>query len=285
MQTAQTLAQLDAVLNEWRQQGMSWAFVPTMGALHEGHLTLVRAALAAYPRVVVSIFVNPTQFDRAADLERYPRQPQQDAEMLRAVGTHALFLPTVEVMYPNGTEPERLPDLAGLDQVYEGLARPGHFDGVVQVVRKLVQAVRPEAMFMGQKDAQQVAVLRRAALQEFWPVKILAVPIVREASGLAMSSRNGQLSPVGFAKAATINACLNEAQQRWQQGHPVRAIEASAKTQLSEAGLETEYFDFVDPETFEQLPDDANNSNAALIVTVAWIDGVRLIDNRPLPQR
>lgn len=282
MQIAETRAALAQITQKWSEEKLDWAFVPTMGALHNGHLTLVREALRHFPRVVVSVFVNPTQFDRADDLERYPRQPVKDAEMLREVGAHVLFLPSVEVMYPEGTDKDRVPDLNGLDNRYEGAARPGHFDGVVQIVRRLVQAVYPKAMFMGQKDAQQVAILKRAAAQEFWPLEIHAVPTVRESSGLAMSSRNGQLSKEAFAKAATISKVLAKAEQDWIKGERPRSIEKEATETLIKAGLRPEYFDFINAVTFEQIPDfpiAEQPVKQVLIVVVAWLEGVRLIDN------
>jgi len=282
MQIAETREALDQITQRWSKEKLDWAFVPTMGALHNGHLTLVREALKHFPRVVVSIFVNPTQFDRADDLDRYPRQPVKDAEMLREAGAHALFLPSVAVIYPDGTDKDRVPDLDGLDTRYEGAARPGHFDGVVQVVRRLVQAVCPKAMFMGQKDAQQVAVLRRAAVQEFWPLKIHAVPTVRETSGLAMSSRNGQLSAEAFEVASTISKVLAKAEDDWKNGKRPRAIEKQASESLSEAGFKPEYFNFVNSESFEQIPNLPKHTQPVkkpLMVVVAWIDGVRLIDN------
>jgi len=285
MQIAKTRLELDHITEQWRSEKLEWAFVPTMGALHEGHLTLVREALKHFPRVVVSVFVNPTQFDRADDLEKYPRQPKKDANMLEAVGAHALFLPSVEVIYPEGTDKDRIPDLAGLDTRYEGAARPGHFDGVVQVVRRLVQAVYPKAMFMGQKDAQQVAVLRRAAAQEFWPLEIIAVPTVRASSGLAMSSRNTQLSKEGLATAATISKVLAKAETEWNAGKSPRNIEKVASQSLIAEGFKPEYFDIVNADTFEQITDLAKVDQPIkkpLIVTVAWIEGVRLIDNWPL---
>ena len=285
MITAETVDQLRRTLDSWRAEGRTWAFVPTMGALHDGHLALVREALAAADKVVVSVFVNPTQFDRAEDLELYPRQPEADAALLAGVGADLLFLPSVSEVYPDGPGRPRRADLAGLDTRYEGAARPGHFDGVVQVVRRLVDLVRPALMFMGQKDAQQVAIIRRAAQQEFWQTKVVTVPIVREASGLAMSSRNGRLSEAGFAKASLINECLEEAAASYHNSGLPRDIEQAALRRLSQAGFKPEYFDFIYARDFRQLPNLPQVQQAevdAMIVVVAWIEGVRLIDNRQL---
>ncbi len=285
MQIAKSREELSLITQQWNAEKLEWAFVPTMGALHNGHLTLVHEALKHFPRVVVSVFVNPTQFDRADDLSNYPRQPEKDAALLREVGAHALFLPSVDVMYPDGTDKDRMPDLAGLDTKYEGAARPGHFEGVVQIVRRLVEAVYPKAMFMGQKDAQQVAVLKRAALQEFWPLEIHAVATVRESSGLAMSSRNSQLSQEGLTKAATISRVLAKAEKEWKSGKTPRKIEKNGQETLLSAGFKPEYFDFIDATTFDPLPDLPSAQQGIekpLIVTVAWLEGVRLIDNWPL---
>ncbi len=256
-----------------------------MGALHEGHLTLVRRARRDLGRVVVSVFVNPTQFDRPEDLERYPRQPELDARMLEEAGADLLFLPSVGEVYPRGVgAPQTTPDLAGLDLRYEGAARPGHFTGVVQVVRALLQLVRPTAMYMGQKDAQQVAVLRQAARAECWATDIIDVPIVREPSGLAMSSRNGLLSGAGLARASKISATLRAARTAWLElGHSARDVERAGRVELQRAGLRPEYFDLVQPDTFERLPDVRADAFAGgyppLLVAVAWCEGVRLIDN------
>ncbi len=282
MEIVDTCAALSAALATWRSHHESYAFVPTMGALHEGHLTLVREALQHYPKVVASVFVNPTQFDRPEDLAKYPRQPELDAQMLSSAGAQLLFLPSVEEIYPPNLRTYALPDLAGLDTRYEGAKRPGHFAGVVQVVRRLVELVRPEAMYMGQKDAQQLAVLRQAAAQEFWPVRIIGVPTVREANGLAMSSRNGRLSTAGFAEARLIHDTLQWAKAAFEADELPSEISAQAQQRLRLAGFEPEYFDFVHAATFMPLANQAASTQKGLevlLITVAWLEGVRLIDN------
>ena len=287
MTIARTEADLRRLLEPWRAAQTPWAFVPTMGALHEGHLTLCRRAAADFPRVIASVFVNPTQFDRAEDLARYPRQPEADAEALRTADVDALFLPSESVVYPRGRVDDRgLPDLGGLDRRYEGGHRPGHFAGVVQVVRRLLALVQPAAMYMGEKDAQQLAVLRRAAEAEGWPVEIVGVPIVREASGLAMSSRNGRLDAATRQTAAGLYAELSTAAAAWRQGADVRHVVAAAKTRLADLGFAVEYFDLVDPARFEGLAPETRRTHSgpeALIVAAAWLGGVRLIDNLPVP--
>ena len=284
MLLVRTRAELADALSAFRQNGVPrHAFVPTMGALHEGHLELVRAALRDHDHVVASVFVNPTQFDRADDLARYPRQPERDTELLAGAGAEVLWLPDVADVYPDGTTPARAtPDLAGLDTRYEGARRPGHFDGVVQVVRRLVEAVRPAALYLGQKDAQQVAVLRRAAAQEFWPLTIVEVPTIREPSGLARSSRNELLSPEHRSRAAELYAALQAMAAGWSSGRAVGQLQAAALARLTAAGFEVEYADLVDAATFEPLPADASRATVhapARIVAAAWLGGVRLIDN------
>ncbi len=285
MTIAETRTDLDSALAEWRGAGLAYAFVPTMGALHLGHIHLVLEARKAYDKVVVSIFVNPTQFDRAEDLERYPRQVATDAKKLLDAGADVLFVPTVAEVYPPDAKTPPLPDLGGLDTRYEGEMRPGHFAGVVQVVRRLVELVQPAAMYMGQKDAQQVAVLRRAASVEAWPVEIVAVPTIREDSGLAMSSRNAQLSTDGFAEASQLYAALVQAAQQWSDGGDASSIGLSAKHRLSAAGFTPEYFDLVNAADFSALDEGAtvDDANRPLLwVVVAWYEGVRLIDNLPV---
>ena len=282
MKTATTVAQLSDALGEWVAAGEPYAFVPTMGALHAGHVALVRHAQQAYRHVVVSIFVNPTQFDRAADLERYPRREAADAALLEEAGVGVLFLPSADVVYPAHYVTPPQPGLGGLDLRYEGAMRPGHFAGVIQVVRRLVQLVRPAAMFLGQKDAQQVAVLRRAAAEESWNLDIVTVPTVREPSGLAMSSRNRQLSPQGLSRASTLHAVLRDAARALRGGTPPSVVSLSAKRALSDAGMDPEYLDCVDPESLTPVGDDAASiatGPGVLLVAAAWIEGVRLIDN------
>lgn len=290
MDTAETVAELDALLEAFRQNRHDLAFVPTMGALHDGHLALVRRARELSPRVVASVFVNPTQFDRPDDLAAYPRQAARDGELLAAAGADALFVPAANVIYPSGYVRPPTPDLLGLDTRYEGARRPGHFDGVVEVVRRLVSLVRPRYLVMGRKDAQQLAILRRAAAVEAWPVEIVGVDTVRARCGLALSSRNARLSPAGLATAPTFYAALVELARRYADGENPASAAAAGRRVLAEAGLEVEYLAVVSARDFRPVGDvrDAGGEVVeALAIGAAWLEGVRLIDNvaAPLPSR
>lgn len=252
-----------------------------MGALHQGHLQLIQAAQSDYKKVVVSIFVNPTQFDRDEDFSKYPRTTDRDMELLQSINVDCLFLPTVDVIYPKGSDKDEPVSLGDTDKYFEGAMRPGHFDGVVQVVRRLLLAVKPHALFLGQKDAQQVAVLSHVGNDESWP-EIITVPTVREDSGLAMSSRNTRLSEAGKEIAATIYKCLKLARNEWHDGLTVKEIEENATARLNRAGFETEYFSLIDADRFCPLKqgDTSTKTKAKVqIVTAAWLEGIRLIDN------
>lgn len=292
MDTAQTVAALHASLRafapanlRFRQNHQDVAFVPTMGALHEGHLALVRHARRLAPRVVASVFVNPTQFDRADDLAAYPRQAARDAELLRGASADLLFLPSAEVIYPPDYVRPPTPDLAGLDARFEGARRPGHFDGVVEVVRRLVALMRPRYMVMGRKDAQQLAVLRRAAALEAWPVEIVGVETVRAESGLALSSRNARLSPAGLAAAPHLHTALRRAAEGFVGGEDPASAAAAARGVLAKAGLEPEYVEVVRAADFLPVGEASaagEDVTEALVIGAAWLEGVRLIDNVPV---
>ena len=282
MDTAPTVARLAAALAPWRRRGLDYAFVPTMGALHDGHLALVRAARERCGRVVASVFVNPTQFDRADDLAAYPRQADADAALLRAAGADVLFLPTEAEVYPTDYVRPPTPALGGLDRRFEGARRPGHFDGVVEVVRRLVAVVAPAYMYMGRKDAQQLAVLRRAAAEEAWPVEIVGVPTVREPDGLAMSSRNARLDDAARAQAPALYAALQVLAKAYRDGGDAREASAAAAARLREAGFEPEYIEVVRAGDFAPAGEWGSERPApadALAIAAAWLGGVRLIDN------
>ena len=278
MDTAQTVAALDAYLSPFRQNRERVAFVPTMGALHDGHLALVAFAKTLAARTVASVFVNPTQFDRAEDLAAYPRQHERDAGLLRAAGVDVLFLPTEAVIYPEDYARPPTPDLLGLDTRFEGARRPGHFDGVVEVVRRLVAVVRPDVMVMGQKDAQQLAILRRAAAVEAWPVDIVGHETVRAESGLALSSRNARLSSEGLAKAPALYEALRATAEAVARGEGAGVAAGASRRVLAEAGWEVEYLEVVRGEDFEPIERYAAGESAS-VVAAAWLEGVRLIDN------
>ena len=279
MQTAHTLELLRNSVAVLRRDGGSVALVPTMGALHEGHLTLVRRAREAADHVVASIFVNPRQFGAGEDLDAYPRQLQRDSELLAAEGVALLWAPAPEIVYPPGYATNI--SVAGVSEGLCGGDRPGHFDGVATVVCKLFNQVMPDMAFFGEKDWQQLAVIRRMArdLDLTFPHvdAIHGVPIVREADGLAMSSRNAYLSPHQREDAAALPRAMREAAAALKEGSNVRDLLSVLREKLLESGFgSVDYAEIRDADSLEPLP--ADNGNARLFVA-ARIGGTRLIDN------
>lgn len=252
-------------------------FVPTMGALHDGHLSLIRQSQAENSFTVCSIFVNPTQFNDAADLEKYPRTPSNDITLLAGAGCNALFLPMVKEVYPPQVDTSVAVDLHPLDTVMEGAFRPGHFAGVVQVVHRLLQLVKPDRLYMGQKDYQQLTIIREMIRQLKLPVDLMMAPIRREADGLAMSSRNVRLSDEYRAKAPAIHRILEEVKEQ-QEEKTVADLQNWAIAQLTEAGLRPEYFEIVDGYTLQPVASVAE-TKLAVACTAAWAGDIRLIDN------
>jgi pantoate--beta-alanine ligase len=271
-------AHLRAHLDLARAQGGTVGFVPTMGALHEGHLSLLRQSLEQSSCTVCSIFVNPTQFNQAADLEKYPRTPAKDLAMLAEVGCDAVFMPAVSEIYPRGQQEGAGLSLGGLDQGMEGRFRPGHFQGVAQVVKRLLDIVAPQHLFMGQKDYQQFVIVRHMLKMQNLPVQLHMCPTLREANGLAMSSRNVRLSPQQRAQAAIIYESLQQAAAGMAAGRSPAEVQAHAWQQLLSPGFEPEYFEVVDGDNLQPV---ARFDAAERIVACAavWADGVRLIDN------
>lgn len=249
--------------------------VPTMGAFHEGHLSLVRAARAACDLVVVWLFVNPTQFNEAADLAAYPRDEERDAALAAACGADILFAPTVEEVYPAGYA--TTVTVAGIADVLEGAQRPGHFAGVATVVAKMFNMVGPDVAFFGAKDAQQVAVVRRMVADLDLPVEIEVLPTVREPDGLAMSSRNVRLSPDDRRRATALHRGLSTARDAVAAGlrDPV-AVAAVVERALAGEGLTAEYIAVVDPGSFAPV---ASVDRPALVALAVRVGPVRLIDN------
>ena len=254
-------------------------FVPTMGALHDGHGALIRAArqkAGDLGHVVVSVYVNPTQFNDAGDLSAYPRTQDADVALARRFGADAVVFPTSEEMYPEGVPAQvAVSDYGALTQRWEAAHRPGHFDGVVAVVRTLFEATKPTCAYFGEKDWQQLAVIRRLAKLEFPALDIVAVPTVREPGGLAMSSRNARLSDVDRLGATALHSALNAVVQSGGDGSEVDVQRA----RLNALGFGVEYLAVVDAETLE--PGCAPNRGGRVIVAAHWA-GVRLIDNAPL---
>lgn len=270
-----TVADLRAAVAGWRKSGERVGLVPTMGALHDGHLTLVRAARAMCPRAIVSIFVNPIQFGPNADFDRYPRDLDGDVAKLGRVGTDLVFAPDVSEMYPPGFA--TTVSLSGLTEGLCGPHRPGHFAGVATVVTKLLNQAAPDAAFFGEKDFQQLQVVRRVVRDLDIPTEIVGVPTVREADGLAMSSRNLYLSADQRARAATLYRVLTQAAQALRGGAPSAEVIARGKADLAAAGFDPiDYLDVVDAETLIAIP--GANGNARIAVA-AWLGKTRLIDN------
>jgi pantoate--beta-alanine ligase len=259
---------------QWRREGLAIGLVPTMGALHAGHLSLVESARAENSRVIVSIFVNPIQFGLGEDFQRYPRDPDRDAELLQRTGINAIYRPSVDVMYPAGSNTRV--HVSGVSELFEGTARPGHFEGVATVVTKLFAATEPDRAYFGQKDAQQVAVVKRLARDLDLPVAICVCPTVREADGLALSSRNAYLSPDERAAAVSLSSALGLAAAAYLKGErrPEQLRRTLQERVEAEPLAKVEYADLVDPETFR-----APGSLAVLAVRVG---STRLIDNHDL---
>ena len=275
--TVQTLQQR---LYQLSREGEKVGFVPTMGALHEGHLTLILDALEENDIVVCSIFVNPTQFNDPNDLIKYPRPIEKDKQMLQSVGCQILFLPEVEEIYPQDlVEPEF--DLNGLDLPMEGAKRPGHFKGVVRVVHRLLDIVKPDSLYMGQKDFQQYSIIANMLRQMNSKIRLVRVPIVREIDGLAMSSRNVRLSQAGREMAPILYKVLQEIEYYVNsQPFPIpkNALEI-AHALFQQHGIENiDYFEIVDGNTLHELH-SFEDSNFAVVCAVIVIDAVRLLDN------
>lgn len=274
MKTETTIQGLAASLNPARAARKIIGFVPTMGNLHEGHLTLVREAKKLCDVVVVSIFVNPTQFGPGEDFDNYPRTLEQDSRLLADVGCDIVFAPSVEQMY--GTQP-RLTNIS-VSQITDdlcGSSRPGHFDGVALVVTKLFNIVQPNYAFFGQKDYQQLAVIRQFVQDLNIPLEVIGVPIVRAADGLALSSRNGYLTPEQRQKAPVIYQGLKQAEEQLHQGKDLRQVLADLKTLLTDNGF---VVDYVEARQSNLLPVTQFDRNIVLFVA-AKLGGTRLIDN------
>lgn len=274
MKTETTIQGLAASLNPARAARKIIGFVPTMGNLHEGHLTLVREAKKLCDVVVVSIFVNPTQFGPGEDFDNYPRTLEQDSRLLADVGCDIIFAPSVEQMY--GTQP-RLTNIS-VSQITDALcgsSRPGHFDGVALVVTKLFNIVQPNYAFFGQKDYQQLAVIRQFVQDLNIPLEVIGVPIVRAADGLALSSRNGYLSPEQRQVAPVIYQSLKQAEQHLHQGKDLQQVLEDIKTQLTDNGF---VVDYVEARQSNLLPAAQFDRDIVLFIA-AKLGATRLIDN------
>ncbi|HBI57904.1 MAG: pantoate--beta-alanine ligase [Duncaniella sp.] len=282
MEIIRTVDELRRRVADAKAQGRTVGLVPTMGALHAGHVSLIEKARGDNDIVVVSVFVNPTQFNNPEDLKTYPRTEEADVEKLIAAGADYAFIPSVEEVYP---EPDtRVFDLGPVAEVMEGAMRPGHFNGVAQIVSKLFDMVRPTRAYFGEKDFQQIAVIRRMVEIEGFDLEIVACPIKRETDGLAMSSRNVRLTPEQRLVAPAIHRTL-EGSQSWAAEHTVEQTKRYVTDELNSLPqLEVEYYEIVDGKTMQPISDWDETTEPVGCVTV-YCGNVRLIDNIKYPTR
>jgi pantoate--beta-alanine ligase len=276
MKILHTIEEMRTACRTTRSDGKRLGFVPTMGALHEGHLSLVRAAKASCDLVAASIFVNPTQFGPNEDLAKYPRTFERDRERLQEEGVTLLFAPSSEEMYPAGAT--TWVTVEGLSGKLDGRSRPGHFRGVTTVVAKLFHIVEPDAAFFGQKDAAQVAIIRRMVRDLNLPIEIVACPIVREADGLAMSSRNAYLDPQQRKQALVLHRALLRVKKSCETGErDAKKLLAGGYDEIAaEKSVRLDYLEIVDPNTLEPVDRAASG---ALVAVAAFVGPTRLIDN------
>jgi len=277
MNTVFSVEDLRAVIAGWRREGLTVAFVPTMGNLHDGHISLLKEARTRADRTVVSIFVNPIQFGRGEDYARYPSTLEADQQKLSAAGLDLLFAPNLDQLYPGGIEEDTRVTVPGLSTILCGQYRPGHFSGVATVVTKLFINVQPDVALFGEKDYQQVLVIKRMVHDLLMPVDVVGLPIVREPDGLAMSSRNGYLSADERGRAPLIYKSLQRAADKLRaQAASLIAIETAGMAELAAAGFRPEYFSVRRAADLE--PPRAGDTSLQLLVA-AWLGSARLIDN------
>lgn len=263
-----------------RREAGTVGFVPTMGALHQGHLALVASALQQCDQVAVSIFVNPLQFNNIEDLQKYPRQLESDTRLLRGVGCHAVFVPTDEELFADFTPVEY--GLGELDAEWEGSSRPGHFQGVVNVVERLFHFVRPDRAFFGEKDRQQVAIIDHVARNHRWPERIIRCPTLREADGLAMSSRNQRLGPKDREHAPLLFKALQAVAERSTLSTVGDALNAGRAVLREAPTIALDYLGIAEPRTLRPLRADDRIVDGAVALIAAQVGPVRLIDNLTL---
>ena len=277
MQTVHHIAELRAQVAAWKRAGERVALVPTMGNLHRGHLCLVERVRELAPRTVASIFVNPTQFGPNEDFAGYPRTLADDGRQLEAAGLDLLFAPEVTAIYPRPLAEMTQVSVPGLSQLLCGANRPVHFGGVATVVAKLFNLVQPDVAVFGEKDWQQLVIIRRMTADLDLPVEIIGVPTVREVDGLAMSSRNGYLSAEERAMSPILYATLQAAAERWRAGErDSAALENAARAQLAAAGFRPDY---VEIRRADDLQRPEENDAEVRIFAAAWLGRARLIDN------
>lgn len=278
MEIFRTVSDLDRFVAKAEEAGKSVGLVPTMGALHAGHISLVERAVKDNDIVIASVFVNPTQFNNPTDLATYPRKEEDDFRMLEEAGVAGVFAPSVEEIYPDGAKPEKEFELGTAAEVMEGKFRPGHFQGVAQIVSKLFRFVRPTRAYFGEKDFQQIAVIRNMVKSEGIDVEIIDCPIKREADGLALSSRNALLTKEQRAVAPEIHAAM-AASVEYSKDHSVQATHDSVVERINAVPFcEVEYFEIVDGRTLLPVSDWADSDSIVGCITV-YCGKVRLIDN------
>ncbi|HFK1821532.1 TPA: pantoate--beta-alanine ligase [Escherichia coli] len=274
----ETLPLLRQQIRRLRMEGKRVALVPTMGILHDGHMKLVDEAKARADVVVVSIFVNPMQFDRPEDLARYPRTLQEDCEKLNKRKVDLVFAPSVKEIYPNGTETHTYVDVPGLSTMLEGASRPGHFRGVSTIVSKLFNLVQPDIACFGEKDFQQLALIRKMVADMGFDIEIVGVPIMRAKDGLALSSRNGYLTAEQRKIAPGLYKVLSSIADKLQAGErDLDEIIAIAGQELNEKGFRADDIQIRDADTLLEV---SENSKRAVILVAAWLGDARLIDNK-----
>jgi pantoate--beta-alanine ligase len=270
-------------LDQQRISGKSIGFVPTLGALHAGHISLIAISKKTAGMTVCSIFVNPTQFNDPKDFQKYPITLEKDIALLEQAGTDVLFLPEVEEVYPEGTSGLEHYDLGRIETLLEGQYRPGHFQGVCQVMRRLLDVVRPDDLFMGQKDYQQCMVLLRLLELRGMPTRLHRCPILREPDGLAMSSRNMRLTPDQRQKATAIYKAIQSIRDGWGSAEPISALITAATGLLETAGFRVDYVSIADATTLEPLHSRMPAKPGSVALIAAFLGEVRLIDNMVLP--
>jgi len=275
MNICTTISSLRKVLDQTKT---TIHFIPTMGALHDGHLELIRKARENKGVVVCSIFVNPTQFHETADLEKYPRTTATDIKMLRDVSCDFLFLPDVMEIYPEHLESIPYFDTNGIEDRWEGQFRPGHFKGMLQVVHRLLDIVKPQHLYMGQKDYQQQLLVKYMLNNIFPGIQLITVPTVREYNGLAMSSRNARLSSQGKEVATHIYKNLVSLANSLKSDNDLEVNIQHVKNNLTAIGFKVEYLALVNPDNMEEIV-DIKYAKEAVIIIAAWLEGIRLIDN------
>ncbi len=274
--------ELQNLLAKQKRKAQKIGFVPTMGALHEGHISLITNSKSQNLLTVCSIFVNPTQFNDPLDFEKYPQTIESDILALEKAGTDLLFFPNQAQIYPMGLDQQPYYELGNLEKLLEGKYRPGHFQGVCQVVKRLLDLVSPDKLFLGQKDFQQCMVIQKLLTLQQSAIELVICPTLREASGLAMSSRNLRLSEEGKLKAALIYQTLQDLKAKLSIDSSIPQLLETSKLQLLNAGFNSiDYLQLVDPQSLEPITNWEPQTKAVLIIA-AFLEGIRLIDNLPI---